>query len=163
MSRAISNTDSVIDSRDILARISELESEVSGVACPDCNGTGGKEDADGITTEDPCERCEGAGTFDLKTQEEAEALDLGEEFAELTVLRALAEECEGYGDWRHGAALIHDSYFETYAREFAEDIGAIGKDTSWPATCIDWDRACRELQHDYMRVDFGGEEYWMRS
>lgn len=44
---------------------------------------------------------------------------------ELKVLKALESEAEGYsGDWQYGATLIRDSYFEDYARELAEDIGA---------------------------------------
>jgi len=66
-------------------------------------------------------------------------------------------------EWLDGEALIRDSYFEDYARELAQDIGAIGKGEVWPLTCIDWEHAARELQHDYTTVDFDGVEYWVRS
>jgi len=66
-------------------------------------------------------------------------------------------------EWNHGLQLIADSYFETYAREFAEDIGAISGDERWPATCIDWEKAASELQMDYSCVDFDGETYWYRE
>lgn len=81
--------------------------------------------------------------------------------SELDALRKLQEQCD-WGDWDYGATLIRDSYFTTYAQQFAEDIGAINSDASWPATCIDWDEAARELQMDYTSVDFAGETYWVR-
>ena len=87
-----------------------------------------------------------------------------DEREELTALVALAEEASGYAeDWRYGATLIRDSYFEEYARELAEDIGALGnKDIPWPANHIDWEAACDELKQDYTEVDFDGVAYWIR-
>lgn len=86
-----------------------------------------------------------------------------DERAELAALKALAEEGEGLADWRYGETLIRDSYFEDYARELAEDIGALEKCDHWPATCIDWERAARELQMDYTSIDFDGVTYWARA
>jgi hypothetical protein len=59
--------------------------------------------------------------------------------------------------------MINDSYFEDYARELAEDIGAINKSYGWPNYCIDWARAARELKIDYTSVDVNGETYWFRT
>ena len=115
---APTNSDDVIDSRDIIARIEELE---------------GQDERD------------------------------EEETAELASLKALAGEAEGCPDWTYGETLIRDSYFEDYARELAEDIGAIPKDAGWPAYCIDWERAASELQMDYTSVEFDGVTYWIRS
>lgn len=33
----------------------------------------------------------------------------------------------------------------------------------WPLTCIDWEAAAKELQQDYTSVDYDGVEYWIRS
>ena len=123
------DTDSdVIDSRDVIARIAELEGERDGY--------------DGV---------------------EGWAEDYPEEAAELAALVALQEEAEGYAeDWTHGVTLIRESYFEDYARELAEDIGAIAKDAQWPACHIDWDAACDALKMDYTEVDFDGVSYWVR-
>lgn len=123
----ISNTDDIIDSRDVIARIEELETELADA-------------------HDDAER--------------DEVLDMR---AELEDLKALAEGAEGYsGDWNHGATLIRDSYFKSYAMQFADDIGAINADANWPNNCIDWDRAARELQMDYTSVEFGSVTYWVR-
>ncbi len=82
---------------------------------------------------------------------------------ELAILQKLAEQAEGYAsDWTYGEALIRDSYFEEYAQDLAEDIGAIQDNAQWPYSYIDWKRAAQELQADYTSVDFDGVTYWIR-
>lgn len=111
----ITNNDDIIDSRDIIERIEELES-------------GCDEDA-----------------------------------AELLTLQKLAEEASDYcEEWIYGATLVRDSYFVDYARELADDIGAINSDNHWPLYCIDWDQAARDLKMDYTPVNFDGVTYWVR-
>jgi hypothetical protein len=83
--------------------------------------------------------------------------------AELQALESFAEELRDYGDFEHGEALIRDSYFEDYARELAEDIGAIDPRASWPLNCIDWEQAASELKTDYTCAEFDGITYWMRA
>lgn len=112
------NSDDVIDSREIIERIEDLEAD------------------------------------EERDEDEQE---------ELETLLALASEGEQSADWNYGETLIRDSYFEEYAQELAEDIGAIAGDNAWPLYCIDWERAARELQQDYMSVDFGGVDYWIRA
>jgi hypothetical protein len=86
------------------------------------------------------------------------------ERAELRDLRALAEEAEPYAsDWRYGETLIRESHFERYAEELAYDCGMVPKGLAWPMTCIDWEQAARELQHDYTPVDFDGVTYYVRA
>lgn len=107
----------------------------------------------------------------LRQLREPGPVDLGDDnetdqdtlFAELAALEALQEKAEGYAaDWQHGEALIRDSYFKRYAMELASDLGAVPADAAWPLTCIDWERAARELQMDYTSVEFGGVTYWVR-
>lgn len=85
---------------------------------------------------------------------------LGDE--ELHALKAFRAEFDSYTEWKHGTQLIRDSYFKEYAQEFAEEIGAIGRNMAWPANCIDWNRAACELQMDYTSGDFDGVTYWAR-
>jgi hypothetical protein len=93
----------------------------------------------------------------------ADAFEDSSDWDEYRALKAFAEEAEGYcSDWRHGETLIRDSYFETYAQELAEDIGAINANASWPNNCIDWEQAARELQTDYTSAEFDGVTYWFR-
>jgi hypothetical protein len=64
---------------------------------------------------------------------------------------------------KYGAALVRESYFEDYARELAEDVGAISGREEWPLTCIDWERAARELQMDYTAIEVAGFTYFVRA
>lgn len=94
----------------------------------------------------------------LLTSDEADELR-----AELDALKSLADEASGYAaDWEYGETLIRDSYFETYAQELADDIGAVDANAPWPMSCIDWEQAARELQQDYTCVSFDGVDYWIR-
>jgi hypothetical protein len=133
--------DDVIDSRDVIKAIETLESE-----------------RDGLTDED--------AEPDVAIRDAAiVAFDADEERGgRLKALRALAEQGADYAaDWQHGEALIRDSHFKDYARELAEDIGAIQRSVAWPYTCIDWEWAAKELQHDYTSIEFGEVTYWVRS
>ncbi|KKM86350.1 hypothetical protein LCGC14_1279740 [marine sediment metagenome] len=117
---------------------------------------------DVIDSRDIIERIEYLEDLKERTELEGDPFDEDED-AELTNLKAVTDEAEGYsGDWKYGSQLIRDSYFEDYAQELAEDIGAIPQDLGWPCTCIDWGRAVDELKVDYTCVDFDGVEYWIR-
>lgn len=142
--REVSNSDDVIDSRDVIARLEELQGERDDLAQA-------VEDATELGDSDATETAKDAlADWDS---------DNGDE---LKALKALAAEGEGFSDWPHGCTLIRDSYFKDYAQEFADDIGAITKDASWPCTCIDWDQAADELRMDYSAIDFDGVTYWIR-
>lgn len=133
----ISNTEDIIDSRDVIARIEYLKSDWDEATGDDHN--------------------------DFTLSEDDWAVGLGAEGAqELVALMELESEGEGYSDWIHGATLIRDSYFETYAREMADDLGYINREVSWPYTCIDWEKAAEELLVDYTSIDFDGTTYWVR-
>jgi hypothetical protein len=140
---AISNSDDVIDSRDVIARIEELETELQDAH----EGEGSR------------------GDFRewLREADEDDKHTLQDAAHELIVLQSLAEEAEGYApDWKYGETLIRDSYFKQYAQELADDCGMVKGDSSWPNNCIDWNEAARQLQQDYTQVDFDGVEYWIR-
>lgn len=143
MTNIPTNCDDVIDSRDIITRIEELENE--------------REDMEsGIEqAEDP----------DDKEFARAALKDWDADYAdELRALRSLAEDAEPYcADWRYGATLIRDSYFEEYTMELAEEICGIPGTASWPLTHINWEAAVNELKIDYTEVDFDGVSYWARS
>jgi hypothetical protein len=116
------------DSRDIIARIADLEADT--IPYPD--GTPGP-------------------------HPDAEMA------AELDILRGLASAAAGYvADWEYGEAFIPEHRFEDYARDLAEDIGAIPDDASWPVTYIDWPAAAAALQQDYTSFEVDGITYWAR-
>ncbi|KKL11232.1 hypothetical protein LCGC14_2547890 [marine sediment metagenome] len=116
---------------------------------------------DTIDSRDIIERIEYLGDLKERTELEGDSFDEDEE-AELTNLRALTEEASDYSEWEFGVTLINDSYFQEYAQELAEDIGAISSDAQWPLGCIDWEWAAKELQMDYTAADFDGVTYLFR-
>ena len=61
-----------------------------------------------------------------------------------------------------GIQLVRDNYFTEYARQLAEETGAIPPKLHWPLYCIDWEDAARELKMDYTPIDFWGVRYWYR-
>lgn len=132
----ITNQDDTIDLRDVIARVEHLA------------------------------QLRETGPVDLgEDDNEMSQDDLFAELATLEALLASCKECGGdaqyEGDW-YPVTLIRDSYFEAYAQELAEKIGAVGDEVHWPYTCIDWDKAAWELRMDYTSVELDGVTYWCR-
>ena len=148
--------DDIIDSRDVIARIEELEAEREALQKTVYEW----ENAIGDTDEEDEKQAaaEELGRAEIDLEEWDDDND-----AELAALKALADEASGYAaDWYYGETLIRDSYFRDYAMQRAEDIGAIDRNAVWPNTYIDWDQAAGELKMDYSAVDFDGVTYWIR-
>lgn len=80
----------------------------------------------------------------------------------LALLDDLNTAADYASDWEYGETLIADRYFEDYARELADDIGAIDRDAAWPMSCIDWAEAADMLRQDYSEVQIDGQDYWTR-
>jgi Antirestriction protein (ArdA) len=140
----VNNLEDILDVRDIIARFEELETERD-----ELKDAAEDEDADDAAREAYSE-------WNADNEHEFDSL------------RELLDEMKGYsgdeqwrGDW-YPITLVRDSYFQNYAEELADDIGAINDSATWPHTCIDWERAARELQMDYSSVEFGSVTYWYR-
>lgn len=132
----ITSYDDIIDSRDLMKHIEDLEAEFEGAHTDVDSGE--------IFAED--------GKTNLTY--EAETLES---------LKAFAAEFENYAPgYMHGEAAIRDSYFQEYAEQFADDIGAIDSGANWPLNCIDWEQAATQLQQDYVAIDFNDVRYWVR-
>ena len=84
---------------------------------------------------------------------------------ELEKLRGLRDDIgESRGKIsKDNGPFIHENDFEDYARELADDIGAIPTNAGWPCTCIDWEKAANELQMDYTSIDWEGVTYYYRA
>ena len=166
MQSTIDNTQDVLDSRETIGRIEELESdrkalleevetakaafgEDSDLICPPTNAD---------------EQVALAAAMQAQTEAEAALAGWDEDnLAELDSLKSLAEQASCSPDWQYGETLVRDSHFTTYAEELAEDCGMIVRNATWPYTCIDWSLAARFLQMDYFRVDFAGIDYWVHA
>lgn len=135
MANTISNDDDIIDSRDVIERIEELEAERADLF-------------DGLSAD----LIEGAEN-EWSERDEAK---------ELAALKALQDEAEGYSpDWLHGAMLIRDSYFIDYTQELLQDIGDLPKNLP-SYIAIDWEQTAENIQIDYTSVEFDGVTYWVR-
>jgi hypothetical protein len=142
-------TSGQFDIREMIARFEELESELERR----------------FTDEHPDEDSDTEGAA-FTTWLERQAED--DTVSEFRKIRAFLEDVRGNGgdeQWRgdwYPVGFIADHYFEDYARELAEDIGAVQSDASWPNTHIDWRAAADALRQDYSSVDIDGSEYWYR-
>jgi hypothetical protein len=90
-----------------------------------------------------------------------------EEHKELSMLVSLMEEMAGYGgdeQWRgdwYPLTLIRESYFVDYVQEMLEDCGEIPKDLPHYIH-IDWQATARDVQVDYTPIDVDGATYFYR-
>lgn len=141
----IDNTEDVIDSRDIIARIEHLEGEEADLW-------------DAATGDDA----------PVSAMADYEAWKNGDEGQELIKLKALADQCEGYGDWEHGEQLVNEDHFTKYIEELIDDCYELPKELSsgnWPYRhiTIDYEAAAEEAKADYIEVDFDGQTFLMRA
>lgn len=147
--REVQEGDDIIDSRDVIERIRQLEDERDYI----------KDQLDEVEQTEPIDV-----EKKLKLEQELKDFDEDEDLGgQLRKLKKLESECENEGDWKYGMTLIADHYFEQHARNEAEELCDMKQASEWPLNCIDWERAARELQHDYSSVEFGETTYWYRS
>ena len=150
MTNAISNTDNTIDSRDVIARIEELEAEESEL----------QQEIDEKEDQYTPEELTKNPAPVIVAKEALKEWRESEEGQELIALKALAEQGEDYApDWEYGAQLIHEYYFEEAMDEMLEDCGDIPKDLpSYLTITVDYDA----LKMDYTAIDFDGQTYYVR-
>lgn len=150
-----SNSDDILDSGSVDERIAELEGERESLADDVTTAT---EESQAIDQEElGMERRDALEAAEKSLQEWDD--DNGDELKHLIAFREEADSSE----WRYGVTLIRETHFEQYARDFAEDIGAMKDCDKWPATCIDWKEASSELQQDFTGADFDGVTYYFQG
>ncbi len=176
----ICNRDDIIDSRDLIEALEDLESEEGALLDEYIEAKAEEDDLAAIAFESGADRCpterlcnaiNALSDFWGCTPEEVDDsvtamgdhLDSFNGLEELVTLRLLAEQIEDAGDYHHGLTLIRETYFTEYAQELAEDIGAINKDAAWPACHIDWEAASDALKMDYSEAEFDGVTYYYRD
>jgi hypothetical protein len=150
----ISNNDKIISVSDITARVDELHEE----RAEHDKEAGTQRGSEGTLETVDDEGEPGADTWEVQNPDEAE---------ELANLEKLIEDLRGRGtshDWggdTYPDSLIADFHFAEYAEDFAHDIGAVSRDSSW--VVIDWEATANGMKQDYSSVDFDGTQYWYRS
>ena len=156
--------------RDVEARITELEAEISGYeTMATAAGWSFRTDGDtwvaigpeidgspGITYID-----ESRDVVVLSAAEEAGArwADLTD-VEELDDLRQLREEAQHYGGWPNCTLINEDNWVE-YAQEYADGLGGVTDE--WPHRHIDWEAAAETLREDYTEVQFSGNSFYVRT
>ena len=153
----IDNSNQVIDSRDLIARIEELESDrqtlVDTVEEAETNHA---EDSTEEHEDDHYEAIENA-------KKELADWDDSEDAEELKSLQEFAEEASQYSsDWTYGETLVNEDYWVDYCREMVSDIGDMPREIP-SYIVIDWDATADNLAADYVRVDFDGTTYYLRN
>lgn len=164
MTNDVNNNEATIDSRDVIARIEELESDLETVY--DDAKEEFREQYDELVAnkeidEEEIDFDEWVETKIPELDEWVKAQD-SEDANELKILKAVAEEGEGYGDWNYGATLIRESYFTKYCEELCKDIGDVPR--NMPSYIeIDWEATAENLKADYTEITFDGVTYYMRA
>jgi len=184
MAADVLNTDDTIDSRDVIARVEELESDIESwnedidehetnmsdleeeISEAEAEAQELDDDKDADEIEQIENNIDGLRTDISDIEDNIKTIrdDISEAEEELNPLKAFADEAEGYApDWNYGATLVRDSYFEDYARELVNDIGDLPSELpAYIENNIDWEGVADDIQADYSSVDFDGEEYWVR-
>jgi len=149
MSIYISNSDNVIDSRDVISRTEELLSQLT----------------------DEYEEQDTTLSFEYWLQDENNSGE-PDDVVEYRQLAELVEQCGNCADWNYGATLIRESYFVEYIEELIDDCyelpeelqsGRKGGQWPWCHMSIDYGAAADEASQDYETVIFDGVEYLIRA
>jgi uncharacterized protein YPO0396 len=156
------NSDDIIDSRNVIERLEELEDERQALVDAIEEA---KQALEAALLNPNLGEDESAKVHD-NVEAAREALenwdDTTDEGAEYKALKALSDEAENCSDWNHGATLIRESYFVDYCEELCKDIGDLPRDMP-DYLVIDWEATARNIRVDYSEVDFDGVTYLIRS
>lgn len=150
----VTNHQDIIGSRDVIARIAELEGERSDLVDEVEAHQSAYDAAQNGAPDADYDEAELLG----KAQSDLEEWD-SDNADDLKALKSLESRCST-SEWRHGVTLIRESYFVDYARELCEDIGFVGKD--YGPLVIDWQATADSIQQDYTSVEFDGITYLYR-
>ncbi len=148
----------ILDSRDLAKRLSELidlRDSVEGLRAARL------EIEKRVLTNARETKARRAELAEIQSQIDDAIDEFGEdEAAELAELESLESDVS---EWAEGATLIPSDDFEEYARQLADDIGAINSNLAWPLNHIDWEAAAKELEQDYTTVTYLGTDYLVRE
>lgn len=96
------------------------------------------------------------------TEEDYDNEDVEDLKERLETLRAFRIEVES-PELEYGQTFISENYFEDYAKELCEDIGALPTDLlGFIANNIDWEGVADDIRIDYTSADLNGTTYYYR-
>lgn len=161
MPREITNSDDMIDVRDVIERYEELEDERQTL-------TDALEETREANIETPTEDYDEIEALQTARDAAKDALDewtASDDASEHAIFKTLLEELRGNGvdhqwcgDW-YPITLIRDEYFEEAMDDLLEDCGDMPKNIpSYLKITVDYSA----LQMDYSSVEFDGVTYWYR-
>lgn len=158
--RNVDNTEDLIDTRDLIKAIEDLEAERGAhheeieERAEELEELEADEDADPDAIAEVRKQLDEAETA-LAEWIEAEADDL-------QTLKDFAEQVEDYcTDYLHGETLIRESYFTEYAEELVKDCFGLPSDLP-SFIVIDWEATADNVKQDYSEADFDGVTYYFR-
>ena len=158
MTNTLDLTTDMIDVREIIERIEDLEDDLLA-----CFNEQQEIEGDATETNDPDN-----GLFiewlKVTTHDDAQ---------ELLKLKNIMDEMKGYGgdeQWRgdwYPVTLIAESYFVEYIKDLIHDCYDMPKEMhsgDWPYRhmTIDYDAAAKEAEADYMTIEIEGVDYFYR-
>lgn len=148
--RDISIGDNILDSRDVIKKFDELNEELDTLKQVVADAY---DDWDQNRDDD--------GMIEALKQSVVSLQDWSD-WDEYKQWKEFCEEGESLSEWTYGETLILDDYFQAYAQQLADDIGAT-REEGWPNNCIDWEQAADQLKRDYTAIEIDGTTYWARA
>ena len=147
MTTSITNDEDVIDTRELIARIEDLESTKAAL----------EEDVENATTQ--VEASDATRALNVFAQDEG---------LELKLLLDFASECETLSDYHYGETLIRESYFPNYIEQLIDECYPMPEgfnSSNWPFNhiTIDIAGAAEEAKQDYTCIEFDGVTYYARG
>jgi hypothetical protein len=160
--------DSLIDSRDILARRDELESEEELLKSEVEELKSEVEDLAGENLSTSDLYMLDRKNDDLSSAEEALEAFYSEYSDEIGDLIEVIEACEDSPDWLYGETLINEDYFEDYIKDQITDCYDMPEDYDsgkwpWCHMQMDWSGAADEAKQDYTEVEISGNTFYIRA
>lgn len=91
-------------------------------------------------------------------------INYSDEISEYDEIEQFCSELENYAaDFSYGETVIHESYFEEYCEEFCKDVGYLPNELpGFLEVAIDWTKVADQLEMDYTRVVYQGDDYLVR-
>jgi hypothetical protein len=163
MSTRVSSTDNIINSRDVIRRIENLQEREADVSDAEEAVKNARFEVDEAETEDEQEEAESALEAAEEELESAERYFDEDDQEELKSLLDLQSDAEGYCDWLHGATLINEGHINKYMKEHAQEFydPEVRRLPDAIRNHIDWEGVAEDMTSDLTQVEFDGVTFYI--